>query len=437
MEEGKPNVSSIGDARKKKKKDPAEIPLKTAEVYKALSDVLRRQPFVALPPFPVRYEVLEPERGVRLPLLVAADESVTIARKDALATDILTYVDLVLGGRPDFALKAQQAREAADYYLMTATPVAPEALKTVRWANEPGLTYRRLPWSFEHGPAPTWETLLSRMSNVQAFIDWVGSLFIEESSLQNYVWIYGTGGDGKGSINRFLAKALGSSYRSKQPPSAGRYPDKFWTYGLMGARLVTFPDCNDHAFVAGGLFKSLTGGDPVDVEAKGQMSFTATLKAKYLVLSQEKPSISSERADLRRIIYCALGTCAEYDPHFEDKLWIEGGYFLSIAIQQYLDKYPQHGPIVTCTEEVEAHVSTLEEPFEVTFNEYFLLNQEASVTPIYMQGVLTSEFRVRTHQLEFLKWLERKYLVRKKRFRDKDERSWGYAGIELKKVPPL
>lgn len=435
MDDKTPGKLTLIDDARKKKKDKTNEPdrLRTAEVYKALADAIRGQSYSVLPPFPLHYEVLEPERGARLALLVEPDQVVSIVRKEALAKDILTYCDRALGGRPDFALKPQQAREAADYYLMTSDPLRPETIEVVRWHDDQGLTYRRLPWPQQTGPAPTWEALLSRMTNAHAFIDWLGSLFFAESSLQNYVWLYGFGGDGKGSINRFLAKVFGQAYRSKQPPGGGRSVDKFWTYGILGARLVAFPDCDDADFVSKGLFKSLTGGDPVDLEAKGQMSFTARLTAKYLPISNDKPNISSERADMRRIIFCQIGKAADFDPKFEEKLWEEGGHFLSICVDRYRVKYPDHRPIETDLEEIEGWVSTLEEPYEVVFHKWFRLGEGTHVVPGDMQRMLQVEWpRRRRDQLDFLRWLEKTHGVKRaKKSLGDGVRQWRYDGAEM------
>ncbi len=441
MDEVKPNgkLTQINEARKKKKSKGEGIPkLKTGEIYRALADVIKRVPYTMLPPFPKRYEVIEPELGARLPLLVADDESVTLARLGALANDILAYCETSLAGRPDFALTPRQARDAAEYYLMTGAPIPPEEVKAVRWLDEPGLTYRRMPWVRQRGSAPTWEGLIGRMSNAEAVLAWLGSLFYEESSLHSYVWLYGVGGDGKGSINRFLSKVFGTSYRSKQPPGNGQFADKFWTYGLLGARLVVLPDCDDFTFVSKGLFKSLTGGDPVDLQAKGQMSFTARLNAKYLIISNEKPSVSSEKADMRRIIYSELRTAEAFDPDFEAKLWEEGGAFLSACVDRYVDGYPNHGPIQSDGEEIAEWVATLEEPFEVVLHRWLRLDENAHIVPGDMQRMLKAEWpKSRRDQLDFMRWLEKTHGIRRKRVPLPGGcRQWQYGGAELINFTP-
>ncbi len=438
------NVTPIDGARKKKNKTTVreEQKLKIAEAYRMIADAIRQVTHHGLPEFPYSYRVLEPEEGSRIPMIVDDELALRVVGVKALQKDVLTYTDRQLGGRPDFTLKPQQAKEAAEYYLLSTDPVPSSDIKITRWKDEPGYTYRRLPWIKKVGPCPSWDTLLSRMTNEQAFRDWIGTLFFEESYLQNYVWIYGGGGDGKGAINRFLAKVFGASYRSKQSPMVGQARDKFWTYGLLGARLVVFPECDDPKFVTNGLFKSLTGGDPVDVEAKGSMSFTVNLMAKYLILSNKLPVISLAPSDLRRIIFCEIAPSAGIDLTFEQKLWEEGGFFLSRCVEQYLSSYPQHGPLADEKEAIQDLAATCEEEFSEIFNQWFSLDTTTYVTPRQMVDIVSAEWpRDRKQQHHFRAWLDNKHGIRRKRVRlaeatqDKDL-EWRYEGLKILKIPP-
>jgi phage/plasmid-associated DNA primase len=162
--------------------------------------------------------------------------------------------------------------------------------------------------------------------------------------------MYGQGKDGKGTLNRFLARVFGGAFCAKTPPAKG---DKFWTFGLIGKRLVSFADCDDTKFVASGLFKSLTGGDPMPVEAKKQMAFTYMPVAKYLFFSNRKPEISSERSDQRRIIYCEFKPADVVDEAgFQERLWEEGGAFLTNCIVKYAEAHREPGPIICENEKI-------------------------------------------------------------------------------------
>lgn len=376
--------------------------------------------------WPYVYRTVEFERGAPVAFEEVGEQELVLSTGDDLPNRLVAWARLQ--NMDDELLLLKDARQIADLWRAIATPIPLKDISNVRWAGEQGYTWRRLPWALKPGPSPTWETLLAKMTNAQAFRHWLGSLFFDEAQQHQYVWVYGQGNDGKGSINRFLAKVFGRAYRSKQPPAPS---DKFWTYGLLGARLVVFPDCNAQGFTSSGLFKSLSGGDPIDVEAKGRMSFTARLNAKFLFLSNENPNISSEKADMRRIIYCEFLAGGGDEPGFEDRLWAEGGAFLSTCVQEYLVAHPRHTRIESDSEAIANLVSQNEESYEQLFAERFKLPNElyrthaglASLTPEQLElvtirpetmlAILRDAFKDRRDQQQFRMWMMRKYGVRK------------------------
>jgi Family of unknown function (DUF5906) len=378
--------------------------------------------------WPHTFRVIEPELGARVPLLEAPDQEIRKVKLAHIADRIIQWTRLQ--DNPEVLLTKSKAKQAAEVWQSIADPLDPTEIKNVRWKSDVGYTWRRLPWDLEEGPTPTWDKVMSKMSNSEAFRHFIGSLFFDEAKQHQYVWAHGLGGDGKGSMNRFLKRVFGASYRSKQPPAQN---DKFWTHGLIGARLVVFPDCNSQGFTTGGLFKSLSGGDPVDVEAKQEMSFTAELQAKFLFLSNEKPNVSCETADMRRIIYCGFERPIEgdKDPTFEAKLWAEGGYFLSKCANRYIEAHPNHEDIKSDDEQIKAWVSTNDEKFQNIFDALFMQPNEKhrsrqglrgltedqikilTVEPKELLAVTTAEFKDHKDQRAFKDWLYKKYGVEK------------------------
>lgn len=405
-------------------------------------------------PFPVRwphrYRIIEPAIGARLIVQETEDLEIQEVPLDHVAHRVVAW--LRLQNDPELLMTLRKAREAVEMWLAFADPIPMAQIKSVRWKSEVGHTWRRLPWDATTGETPTWDKVFSKLTNPSAFRQWLGALFFEEASQHQYVWVHGMGNDGKGSINRFLKRVFGRAYRSKQPPHPG---DKFWTHGLVGSRLVVFPDCNSQGFTAGGLFKSLSGGDPVDVEAKGKMSFTAELCCKFLFFSNEKPNLSCEDADMRRIIYCEFFEKTkkeDADAEFEPKLWAEGGAFLSRCVKEYRANCPDHQTIESDKGEIRAWVSVAEEKFEHVLGAYLdLPKNEAyqagknlgeltdaqldlvTLEPKTLLAVLQSSFPDRRDQNAFRDWLYKKHGVQKKgirRVRDgKDVVIYRYIGI--------
>lgn len=209
----------------------------------------------------------------------------------------------------------------------------------IAWKSQKGLAYERLdfnpalPKDFDPDrDMPYFAELLSRLENWCAVAAWIGSLFDPLSQRQQYVWIYGKGGEGKGSLARVLCRIFGSSAASEQPPGPH---DRFWTSGLIGKRLVVFPDMTSPDFVTWGVFKSLTGEDPTRIERKGKDVFTAHLDAKYIILSNDQPRVSLASADMRRIIYSPIRQIEKMLPDYEETLEKETPFFISYCWKLY------------------------------------------------------------------------------------------------------
>lgn len=359
------------------------------------------------------YRTTEPARGVRIILEEDKQQTVSEIPAELLAHQVVSWLRL-----QTISVTLRKAREIVEMWVAISEPLEFDSIRPVVWRNEIAYSWQRLPWDFPEtgGDTPTWDLLLSRCSNSRAFKAWIGSLFFDKSYLQQYVWCYGVGNNGKGCINRFLSKVFGRAYASKQPP---RFGDKFWTYGLLGKRLVVFPDCNDSVFVTSGLFKSMSGGDPIDVEKKHGMAHTVRLSAKYLFFSNERPMLSSEAADNRRIIYCEFTQREEEenDHAFEHKLWEQGGRFLYDCLHAYMEEAPNHLPIKSDRYEISDWIDTVEVEFAEALDYHFEIHDPTLkldwVRPIVLQRHLESSFKSRRKQLEFIAWLERRHGIKK------------------------
>lgn len=378
-------------------------------IARAIGDDVQRE----LPAFPRRFHVVETAPGVRRVVEELGDLVVRDVNPEAVTNAIVGYAARDLAGRPGFTFDVRSSRNAMEYWRAIVDPV-PEP-PAVRWADEEGLTYSRLPWRLEASPPPDAATplfneLFGRITNAPALIEWIGSLFDQAADRQQYVWLFGQGQNGKGALLRFLAKVLGHAFRAKQPPSQ---TDTHWTSGLIGARLVAFPDCNAYGFPATGLFKSLSGGDLVDINPKFERSYTAELSCKFLFLSNERPQLSSERADMRRAIYCEVAPIPlDPDPAYEAALWAEGGHFLSRCIYNYRTHYPHGGPIKVETAELEDWVANVEERWEALAAEHLVIDPEECC--LQTQWVSWCQDHLKDHRAkrEFVAYLERKHGLR-------------------------
>jgi hypothetical protein len=429
----------IKKARKKKENTEKSGKVPPADLYHAIMDAINGGQWNLLPNFPCKLHLIEPDRGTKIPLMELADQVVVQVSPKHVINLIMQYTQRELMDNDAYRFTVQQAKFAYDYWEASTKAIPPPAM--VLWADEPGLTYRRLPWTQGLGETPLWDELVGRMgAQGDAFIAWVGSLFFKDSDRQQYLWLYGQGQNGKGAITRFLGEVLGAAFRSELPPGPG---DRFWTRNLLGARLVSFPDCNSIGFPASGLFKSMTGGDGVRMEIKNGAVFHAELGCKFMFSSNEKPTLSSEAADMRRPIFINLDaiSCAP-DPGYERKLWAEGGRFLSGCIAIYESSYPGHGRLAVDNEDLVGHVVTTEERFADILNTEFVIhpfNKNAMLRdyPYAIGAQLQRMYRTmgmnEAEQRKFIKYLEVNHGIKNRLVRlETDERVWRYVGLEPK-----
>lgn len=410
-----------------RKKEQQILPqkIKKNELIKMMADVIHGIHHLGSP-FTYKFHVIEPENGVRLVLLEHENEVCEIVSENTVVNAILAYsVQISEQGFEAVLLSHSDAKNVKDFWISSSSPI--EEPKFIRQKSEPGFTYRRLDFDFldcsyfDLPPTPNFDQLFSYTSNIKALKAWIGSLFFLESDRQQYVWIYGGGKNGKSALGRLLKTTLGQSLTVQQPP---KDENQFWTYGLMNKRLVVFPDCNKYGFVATGLFKQLTGGDAVRIERKYGDSFTTDLVCKILFFSNSKPNISSEKADMRRIIYVQMGVVpeTEVDINLEDKLIAEYPSFFNQCVMLFREMTSgSFGPIPAEAEEISSIVKENEEIFEIFFQENFKVHEkplavDGTTLPIYrwpfmtpaaFNNILQKKFTSKFDQRDLRSWIER------------------------------
>lgn len=133
---------------------------------------------------------------------------------------LLVYIEDNFKGARQYCLTVKQAKEAVAYWV-SVTPSLPAIPKIVAEKDFAGLCFHRLPFNFEREkkPTPIFDEFFSRCTNAKAIKAWIGSLLYDNASRQQYVWLHGEGGDGKGSLTRFLQAILGPSYASTVVPT--------------------------------------------------------------------------------------------------------------------------------------------------------------------------------------------------------------------------
>lgn len=213
-----------------------------------------------------------------------------------------------------------------------------EPIALVRQKSEPGYCWHRLDFDAADVPTPTFDMLHSKiMCNRDALLGWFGALFHPDVTLQQYVWLYGDGQNGKGSLFRFVQKLIGQAYCTLETDE--KKINQFTVSGLVGKALAVDADCDHPRFVTSGFFKQLTGGDSMRIEEKNRPAYSERLFCQVAFGSNTKPKISSSNADLRRAIFVEFMPIPEDQKidQFEEKLWEERAGILWKMLRAYDD----------------------------------------------------------------------------------------------------
>jgi hypothetical protein len=424
-----------------------EIPL--VSLFKSMADAVNHSPISELKEFPEKFVTTKPADGVIDILQIDENGICKKVPEDALAEAVVKFADKQLKGNALYAWDYERTLKFVKFWkLYTESIGQPQAVK---WADGHEIAFHRMPWDFDggnfsYGGSPTWDELFSRIDNAKALMEWIGSLFVEESYLQQYVWIVGGGGEGKGSLLRFLKKALGPAARGLQAPGRNG-PSDHWTAGLTNIRLGIFPDNNNACFIKTGLFKSMSGGDSVEINPKHKAAYDASLRAKYIFGSNNDPQISSEESDMRRLILCRITAPRERSADFEQRLWDEGGHFLKNCIDAYNKRYGEnHQPIEVDKGSAQALADTNEERYEGVINRYFVLhiddpNMSSSEKPYVSAADFASALdkictgRERHFGTDFRRYLKTKYGVFSQAVRIGGTVTKRYLNLELGAIP--
>lgn len=330
------NVKNISEGRvsKERQKLSSDERIPKVEIYRLYSDALNHTARWSLPKFPRTFRPVLTADQKRLIVEVGEDKVCSYVSPEVVMSELLRYWSLHASSLPAFWLDARGAENVLAYWRLNSDVISEPA--AFAWADEDIYCFSKLPFSYQRGVAcpEIFQEFLSRTTNAEALVRFVGSLFYPESDRQQYVWMYGGGNNGKGSFARLLYRALGRGYKALSVPDPSSY--RFFTSQLIAGRLGVFGEVNSPKFVTSALFKQCTGNEPMAIENKGKDSYTAMLTIKFLLLSNSLPALSSEKADLRRIIFCEVKEISgEVRPNYEQELWDNAQNILSYCRDQY------------------------------------------------------------------------------------------------------
>lgn len=204
------------------------------------------------------------------------------------------------------------------------------------------------------GSTSAWDEFLERLdqkcpgsSNV--FLAWVWSILEPQNKGRQVLWIRGDGFDGKSVIANVLGRIIGGDATATIGKDS--YDNRFFYSQVYGKRFVVYGDCKNSKLIKTEKIHSITGGDLVTVEYKGQPAFSARMDAKVLVCGNISPEISEAKNERTRLIYLEVAqntgkVAKEGDSSWEDRLWDERFHMLYRAREAYTELCPSNNNIV-------------------------------------------------------------------------------------------
>jgi hypothetical protein len=435
------------DINKQQRENKEKDKLKKDALYTIVSALINRtHPPLAEKAWPLpkfKIHVQRDAMGVRSYLYEKPNKEMNYLDFEGVVDLIFQFVKYECGSSRlrSTSFTEKEARELAKFW-RSGTPSFTKLIKPIAEKSDDSYTFKKLSFDFEPcgdfaTECPAFFEFFSRTSNAKAMMAWIGSLFEPVADRQQYVWLYGDGRNGKGSVARVLGSVFGNACTWEQVPSENER--RFWTSGLLGKRLAVFDDCSNYGFVSTGFFKSLTGGSAVRVEQKNQPSFSADLNIKFLFLSNEKPAIEGKTADLRRIIFCkAKPITKDFGVDYETKILpSETPKFLGYCIRLYREMTKDTKTIASEADEIAEIISSNEEPFEAVLENNFeieeLLIPSAAVRASEMAEILSrSGLRTNNEQRRFKLFLEHRYNITRKEIKINGKKIYYYDGLSKK-----
>ena len=204
------------------------------------------------------------------------------------------------------------------------------------------------------GDCPAWLCFLEDVTggdeDFAAFLQRVAGYAATGSTAEHAMFfLYGAGGNGKGTFLNTLSRILGdytavSSMETFTESKSDRHPTDLAM--LRGARLVLAQETEEGRAWAESKIKSLTGGDPITARYMRQDFFTFEPKFKLLIAGNHKPSLRNIDEAIRRRLHLlpfeqsfTQGRC---DTGLPDRLMAEAGGILQWIIDGCL-QYQRYG----------------------------------------------------------------------------------------------
>lgn len=163
---------------------------------------------------------------------------------------------------------------------------------------------------------------------------------------------------GKTQIKKLLTELIGIEYTSSMDLDKMN-DSRFGTSELYNKRLAGSNDMRYTAINDMGIFKQLTGGDPISIEFKGRGAFSYIYKGFIWFLANDFPMFSGKKGKeiYERFLVIPCKHVVEkdkQDPELVEKMLLEKEYIVSLCIDNLIDLRKRNYRFVTSKEMDEA-----------------------------------------------------------------------------------
>jgi len=284
---------------------------------------------------------------------------------------------------------------------------------------------------------PSWEKILDRMSDPDAFAAWQYGVYKGCYKGRQMIWMHGENGEeGKSLIARVIGQELyGPAHNAISNASISSNEKRFLNSFFEHAALVIYPDASNRKCLSSEEFKTLAsaGSDPVLIERKGKPAYTAYLNARMWICSNFSPEVTSDNFMTSRLLYISISPLIDEapDPSISERLISELSGFLAYGKECYEKLCPDDYRIQTETDNaVKELTEQYYESYDIIFGKYWQQTGEGSeVEASLLKSILCNEgIKSNKQYSEFVEWLA-KYKGVKKQKRSDDGGRIFYKGI--------
>jgi hypothetical protein len=246
-----------------------------------------------------------------------------VVKKVTFAALVKAVAEYALGIKnPDYRFTAHGYKATAELFLQ-ATPPLPEAPASFYFksTNPDKYCFKRAPFDPHEKPCPDWDSMFDPMFNADGVMQTLWTFFVEGAYRQNYIYLKGEGGDGKGSIVRTLNRVTGDVYSITKPPAED---NKHAAVEFERSMIVAITDLRNMPFMRSELLLAFTGDDDMNFDHKGKQPYSAKPAGRLLVCSNRYLVIGIQDSEQRRAQYGEMPkrkTPIKRDTKFENRLF--------------------------------------------------------------------------------------------------------------------